>query len=104
MTTATSMLVKDIPGPAPTPVFGWLPWLLRFGFQPLDTLEKLREKYGDVVRLNMSQYPAVIVFSPEHNRQILRDPAVFYAYDMDLVPVNFPDYSSIKRVTTGMPL
>jgi len=104
MTTATSMFVKEIPGPTPAPVFGWLPWLLRFSFHPLETLERLRETYGDVVRLNMSQYPAVVVFSPEHNRQILRDPASFYAYDLDLVPVKFPKYSPVKRMTTGMPL
>jgi cytochrome P450 len=104
MTTAASLSVNEIPGPTPVPVFGWLPWLFRFSFHPLETLEGLREVYGDVVRLNMSQYPAVVVFGPEHNRQILRDPASFYAYDLDLVPVKFPKYSSVKRVTTGMPL
>jgi cytochrome P450 len=104
MTTATSLLVREIPGPAPMPVLGWAPWLLRFGLHPLDMLEELRKKYGNLVRLNMSEYPAIVVFDPEYNRQILRDPSSFYSYDMDLIPVDFPKDSAVRRVTNGMPL
>ena len=95
---------RDIPGPAPVAVLGWLPAILRFAFRPLDTLEYLREKYGDMVRLGIGKYPAIMVFDPEYNRQILRDPDSFYAYDIDLIPVRFPETSSVKTVTTGMPL
>ncbi|NJC96932.1 MAG: hypothetical protein C3F07_16310 [Anaerolineales bacterium] len=95
---------KDIPGPSPAPVLGWLPALLRFAFQPLGTLENLRKQYGDMIRLGIGKYPAVIVFDPDYNRQILRDPGSFYAYDIDLVPVDFPKDSAVRRVTTGMPL
>lgn len=95
---------RDIPGPAPAAVLGWLPAILRFAFRPLETLESLREEYGDMVRLGFGKYPAVMVFDPEYNRQILRDPDSFYAYDIDLVPVKFPETSSVKTVTTGMPL
>lgn len=104
MTTAASILAKEIPGPLPLPMLGWMPWLFQFGIQPLATLEELRKQYGNLIRLNISQYPAVIVFDPEHNRQILRDPSTFYSYDMDLVPVDFPKDSAVKRVTNGMPL
>ena len=104
MTTISSMLAGEIPGPVPMPVLGWLPWLLRFGIHPLDTLEELRKKYGNLIRLNISQYPAIIVFDPEYNRQILRDPSAFYSYDLDLVPVEFPQDSPIRRATNGMPL
>ena len=102
MTTTASRLVKEIPGPSPLPVLGWLPWLLHFGIHPLDTFEELRKKYGKLVRMNISQYPAIVIFDPEYNRQILRDPSVFYSYDMDLIPVDFPQDSSIRHVTTGM--
>lgn len=95
---------RDIPGPAPVAVLGWLPAILRFAFRPLETLEYLREEYGDMVRLGIGMYPAVMVFDPEYNRQILRAPDSFYAYDIDLVPVKFPETSSVKTVTTGMPL
>lgn len=95
---------RGIPGPAPVAVLGWLPAILRFAFRPLETLEYLREEYGDMVRLGLGKYPAVMVFDPEYNRQILRDPDSFYAYDIDLVPVKFPETSSVKTVTTGMPL
>ncbi|MDX1379222.1 MAG: cytochrome P450, partial [Anaerolineales bacterium] len=95
---------KDIPGPSPVPILGWLPGIIKFAFQPLSTLEAIREKYGNMVRLGFGKYPAVMVFDPEYHRQILRDPNSFYAYDLDLVPVNFPEGSSIRTVTTGMPL
>jgi cytochrome P450 len=86
------------------PILGWLPVLLRFAFRPLETLESLRKQYGNMVRLGFGKYPAVMVFDPESNRQILRDPHSFYVYDTDLVPVEFPKESSVKAVTTGMPL
>lgn len=105
MTTTLSREWGDlIPGPSPAPVFGRLPLLLRFAFRPLETLEDLRQKYGNMVRLGFGKYPAVVVFDPEYNRQILRDPGSFYAYDIDLVPVKFPGNSSVRAVTTGMPL
>jgi len=95
---------RNIPGPSPLPVLGWLPTLLRFAFRPLETMEALRKQYGNMVRLGFGKYPAVMVFDPESNRQILRDPHSFYVYDTDLVPVEFPKESSVKAVTTGMPL
>src|SRR5687768_3647816 len=105
MTTAAQMnLRKEIPGPSPVPILGWLPHALQFAFSPLSTLEKLRDKYGDLIRLGLTKYPVIIVFDPEYNRLILRDPSVFYSYDLELVPVPFPKYSSVVRLTTGMPL
>lgn len=95
---------RDLSGPVPTPLLGWLPWLVRFALSPLDSLERLRRDYGDLIRLGIGRYPAVMIFDPELNRQILRDPSVFYSYDTELVPIPFPRDSSILRVTTGMPL
>jgi cytochrome P450 len=85
-------------------VLGQLPWFLQFALNPLNSLEKLRQRYGDMVRLGTNGYSAVVIFHPELNRQILRDPSVFYSYDMELLPVPVPKDSSLVRVTTGMPL
>ena len=105
MTTVISEHVgRDIPGPAPVPVLGWLPLLFRFASAPLASLENMRQQYGDILRLKMRKYSAVVVFHPEWNRQILRDPSTFYSYNLDLLPVSFPKDSSIRRATTGMPL
>jgi len=95
---------ESIPGPSPVPVLGQLPTLLRFAFNPLQALNDLRRRYGNMVRLGFGKYPAVFVFDPELNRQILRDPASFYAYDLDLVPVKFPKKGPVRNLTTGMPL
>ncbi len=103
MTTVAPMGM-EIPGPSPTPVLGWLPWLVRFAFDPLASLESLRKQYGDIVRLGIKNYAAIMVFDPDYNRQILRDPSKFYSYNTDLVPIPFPKNTSITRVTTGMPL
>ena len=95
---------KDIPGPPRMPVFGWLPTILRFGFQPLSSMEDLHQRYGKMVRIGLGKYPAVFIFDPEYNRQILRDPATFYVYDLGLVPIDFPKDSPLRRLTVGMPL
>ncbi len=94
----------DIPGPEPVPLLGWLPRLIRFVFNPLSTLESLRRQYGNMVRLGVGKHSVILIFDPEYNRHILRDPSVFYTYDLELVPVPFPKDSSLAHVTTGMPL
>ena len=95
---------RNIPGPSPLPVLGQLPTLLRFAFNPLQALDDLRQRYGNIVKLRFGKYPAVFVFDPEYNRQILRDPGSFYAYDLDLVPVDFPKEGPMRSLTTGLPL
>ena len=105
MTTAMPQLLgKEIPGPTPVPILGWLPWLLQFAFDPLGSLEKMHAQYGDILRVGIKNYPVIMIFDPDYNRQILRDPSTFYTYNLDLVPVPFPRDSSIRRATTGMPL
>ena len=94
----------EIAGPRPAPVLGWFPLLLRFASDPLTSLEKLRQQYGDVLKLGIRNYPVVMIFHPDYNRQILRDPSSFYSYNLDLLPIPFPEGSSIRRATTGMPL
>ncbi|MBK9928092.1 MAG: cytochrome P450 [Anaerolineales bacterium] len=95
--------VAEIPGPSPVPVLGWLPELVRFAFNPLLALENLQKKYGDVVRLGYGKAPAVIVFSPEYNRVVLRDPSVFYSYNLDFIPLPFPRDHAVSRVMNSMP-
>ena len=105
MATATPLNFSDeIPGPSPMPIFGWLPHSFQFAFSPLSTLEELRRQYGNLIKIKIKNYPVVVAFDPEYNRQILRDPSAFYSYDLELVPVPFPRESSLARLTTGMPL
>jgi cytochrome P450 len=103
-TAISENLGKGIPGPSPAPVLGWLPLLLRFALDPLVSLERLYKRYGKILWLGFRNYPVVLIFHPELNRQILRDPSTFYSYNLDLLPIPFPKDSSILRATTGMPL
>lgn len=101
--TTTTKAGSRVPGPSPIPVFGWLPWLIRFALSPLSTLLALRTRYGDVVRLGYRRKPAVIAFGPEQNRTVLRDPSVFHSYNLDYLPIPFPRDRSISRVMNSMP-
>ena len=66
MTTAISQKMgKEIPGPTPVPLLGWLPWLLQFAFDPLSSLEKMRNQYGDILRLGIKNYPVPEGFNGE---------------------------------------
>jgi cytochrome P450 len=94
---------RGIPGPSPVPLLGWMPELLRFALNPLHTLEDLRKKYGNIVRLGYGDTPGVIVFSPEYNRVVLRDPSVFYSYNLDFIPIAFPRDHAVSRVMNSMP-
>lgn len=105
MTTAFSENVgRTIPGPTPLPVLGWSPWLFRFALDPLASLENMRQRYGDILHFGFANYPVVVIFHPDFNRHILRDPSTFYSYDMELVPLPVPKESSFLRLTTGLPL
>ena len=97
-------LEREIAGPVPTPVLGWLPLLIQFALDPLAILESLHKQYGDILRLGIQNYPVIMIFHPDYNRQILRDPSTFYSYNLDLLPLSFPKDSSIIHATTGMPL
>ena len=103
-TAISENLGRNIPGPRPIPVLGWLPWLIRFALNPLASLENMRQQYGNILRLGIKDYPVILIFHPDLNRQILRDPSTFYSYNLDLLPISFPKDSSIARATTGMPL
>ena len=97
-------LKRKITGPSPAPVLGWLPLLHRFALDPLAFLEDMRKQYGNILQLGIKNYPVIMIFHPELNRQILRDPATFFSYNLDLLPIPFPKGSSIVRATTGTPL
>jgi cytochrome P450 len=93
----------EIPGPSPIPLLGWMPELIRFAVNPLSTLINFRKKYGDIVRLGYGKAPAVIVFDPAHNREVLRDPSVFYSYSLEFVPIPIPKDSPLSHVMNSMP-
>lgn len=103
MRTTTLAPLNQIPGPSPVPLLGWLPHLVPLAFRPLSTLERLRKKYGNLIKFGYHEHAAIIVFDPAYNRQVLRDPADFYSYELELSPLPFPKDNSVSRLITGMP-
>lgn len=87
------------PGPGTFPVVGWPFHLVRFFKNPLKVMSRLRQNYGDVVRLVNARHPTMIIdlngsdlrqtrpngtqagtffgFGPKCNRQILNQPEIF---------------------------
>jgi hypothetical protein len=63
----------------PVPLFGWRPPLIRFAFNLLGALEELCKQEGHPIKCGA-----------ENIRHILRDPPVFYGYDIELIPIPLP--------------
>jgi cytochrome P450 len=91
------------PGPAPTPLVGSLPQLLRFGRDPIGTVGGLFAKYGPLVSLVRA--PArimspggrwvVAVNGPALNREVLTEHDRYRMYA--LPGVYFPDEHAMER-------
>lgn len=65
-----------LPGPAPTPLLGQWPRVLRFIADPIAAMTELRP-LGDVVAVCRDSPALVCVFGPERNREVLTNPAMF---------------------------
>ncbi|KAK6171115.1 hypothetical protein SNE40_019372 [Patella caerulea] len=56
------------PGPRGVPLFGYLPF---FGTHPHITFRKLRQKYGDIFKVQMGSFPAVVISGKELIKEAL---------------------------------
>jgi cytochrome P450 len=72
-----------IPGPAPIPVLGHVPRMIKFFDDPIGAFAELR-KYGDIVSVARGTPAMVCVFGAELNREVLSNPTVF-EHDEDFV-------------------
>jgi cytochrome P450 len=84
-----------IPGPAPIPLIGPIPRMMRFFDDPIGESVKLRS-YGDVVSVSRGSPAMVCVFGAERNREVLGNPTGF---EHDENFVTGPEDTALARMS-----
>jgi cytochrome P450 len=69
---------------------------------PAGYMTRLHREYGDIVSLARDSAGYVFVFSPEYNRMVLGDSALFFNLDGDSSPLRIPPDSSLSRLFAGL--
>lgn len=73
----TADAARALPGPPAQPVLGWRGNIIQFNRDPLAYLQAAHA-HGPLTAFVRGSTHAVCAFSPEYNRQILTDPALFH--------------------------
>ena len=82
MTSSAPRPASEIPGPKQHPILGWRGNVIKVMIDPLVTLQRLRDEFGDVVTpvgggITPESVGTVFVFGSELNRQVLTDAETF---------------------------
>ncbi|HLT34797.1 MAG TPA: cytochrome P450 [Enhygromyxa sp.] len=89
-----------LPGPPPLPLLGARGNLVRFLGDPVPTMLRLHERYGDVVPLTRDDPGWVLAFGPALNRQILSDTARFHNFADN--PIRVPPGSAAAKFSLNL--
>jgi cytochrome P450 len=93
---------SDPPGPRGLPFLGGRANFLRFLYDPIAFMRRLRASYGDVVSLARGDPGYVFVFGAEHNQAILSKPHVFRNLDVSNIPLRIAPGSPLSRLFNGL--
>ncbi|MDX1734886.1 MAG: cytochrome P450 [Halioglobus sp.] len=99
--------LKHIPGSNGLPVMGHIPWIMRDiqGF-----LDRHIARYGQLARINLGLFPAVLVTHPDHLRQVFTDTGenfssamgyegnVSYLYGGSIITQDFSTHKASRRI------
>lgn len=91
-----------IPGPRALPLLGARANFAAFVRDVPGHLRRMHERYGDIASLARGTASHVFVFSPEYNRAVLSDPALFGNIDAASTPVRMRPGSSLERLYAGL--
>jgi cytochrome P450 len=94
--------VASLPGPAPVPLAGRVPNVLRFFRDPIGRLTDLHARFGDVAAINRGDATWVAVRGADNLRQALSDARVFHNLADSPIPVpagSAPDVLFGKALT-----
>ncbi len=91
---------KDIPGPKPMPILGWKGTVLSYMHNPLQGLESLKNRYGEIAAVpaggnSESGTGTVVIFGSVNNRILLSRADTFY--NRPAAGVAAPDQSATGR-------
>ena len=90
------------PGPRAIPGLGSRVNFVAFMRDPVSYMSWLRREYGNIVSLARDSTDYVFVFSPEHNRMVLGEGALFFNLDAESSPLRMPANSSLSRLFAGL--
>lgn len=102
MDLVADLPVASLPGPAPLPLAGRVPNVLRFFRDPVGSLTDLHARYGDVAALNRGDATWVAVRGAENLRRVLGDARAFHNLADSPIPVprgSAPDVLFGKALT-----
>lgn len=91
--------IGSVPGPRPTPLLGSRGNFIRFLRDPVAYMRMLQERHGPIAALVGGRRGMVFAFGPEHNRQLLSDPARFHSAG---VTYPGPENSAQRRLGRGL--
>lgn len=89
-----------LPGPRPLPLLGARGNLLRFLGDPVATMLRLHERYGDIVPLTRDDPGWILAFGAEHNRTILTDKVGFHNFADH--PLKLPPTSAAAKFSLSL--
>jgi len=69
---------------------------------PASYMGRLRHQYGDFVSLCHDNADYIFAFSPEYNRMVLGEGALFFNLDAESSPLRMPANSSLSRLFAGL--
>lgn len=96
--------VENIPGPALHPFLGWRGFVLDFARDSVGFLTRLYQTHGQIARVGQGKMAATFTFHPDHTRQILSNPGLFYSFSLEDIPFPFSDIETLKSMTTALSL
>ncbi len=95
---------RAIPSLRPVPLLGWRATALRLLRDPVLTLLRLQQRYGDIVALGPEPDAPVCTFAPAYHRQLLTDTTLFYNLDVtdSAAAIRMPPNTAITRLLSGV--
>ncbi|HEX8358984.1 MAG TPA: cytochrome P450 [Longimicrobium sp.] len=91
-----------IPGPRPLPLVGWRGNLLAFMRDPPAHLHRMWREHGEIAAVARGSADYLFVFSPELNRRVLGEPALFHTLDASSSPLRVREGSALARLFDGL--
>jgi len=95
---------RDIPTLRSVPLLGWHATALRLLRDPVLSLLRLQQRYGDIVALGPEPGAPICTFAPAYNRQLLTDTTLFYNLDVTDgdAAIRMPPNTAITRLLSGV--
>jgi cytochrome P450 len=90
----------ELPGPRPTPVFGYRANVIRLLSDPVSMMLRLHAEYGEIAALTRNHPGWVLAAGARYNQQVLADPLWFHNFAE--TPIAVPPESAARIVNLNI--